>query len=591
MSWLLPTTLAFRRALKIGVIAILMLGLTFCQTSQALNIQGSIFFPRLNNSGAIGDLVYDTVRLDGLNLFEVAATRTSTGEQDARGTGALKVRIERVENRLRQVLKQTVAQGQALEDRQIVVNELNTQMVVQAILDETSTPLSIVTVTSSDVEIYGLPTPDLADYYASQIRAGLARGYQERQPEYIRTQLWRIVFIAVFAALLNGLLLFLNRRNRQRQQHLRSQINGLKEAIAALDPQASEAEAAQRDTLRQEQYQLNRQLSGWSIRLRIIQIATIVIWLIAVSLSMRLFPQTRTLGVLLIRQPIWLMVLWFVIILMIQVSHQATDRLLNLWANERFILDREMVSTVHGLERRKKRLPTLSRTLKDIENGLWIVIGLILAFRILAWFSDFRFVASAGVLGLVASIGLQSALKDAVRGAMVLWQDAYTVGDVIATGDVSGSVEALNLLATQLRSSAGELITISNGEITTVKNMTKEWSRMDLTIEVAYDADIDKALVVMGQTFEAMAQDPKWQDKILEVPDTLAIENLAASGVTLKIRAKTAPMQQWNVSREYRHRLKLRFDELGINLGRPQQTISIASTPTDEPTSNTDRLL
>jgi small-conductance mechanosensitive channel len=165
------------------------------------------------------------------------------------------------------------------------------------------------------------------------------------------------------------------------------------------------------------------------------------------------------------------------------VSHQATDRLLNLWANERFI----MGSTAYGLERRKKRLPTLSRTLKDIETGVWLVIGLILAFRILTWFSDFRLVASAGVLGVAASIGLQSALKDAVRGAMVLWQDAYTVGDVIATGEVSGYVETLNLLATQLRSSAGELITISNGEVTTVKNMTKDWSRMDLTVDVAYD--------------------------------------------------------------------------------------------------------
>jgi hypothetical protein len=113
----------------------------------------------LNNSGEIGDLVYDTVRLDGRNLFEVAATRTSTGEQDARGTGALEVRIERVENRLRQVRNQTVAEGQALEDDQIVVNELNAQMVVQAVLDKTSTPLSIVTVTNSDVEIYGLPAP------------------------------------------------------------------------------------------------------------------------------------------------------------------------------------------------------------------------------------------------------------------------------------------------------------------------------------------------------------------------------------------------------------------------------------------------
>jgi small-conductance mechanosensitive channel len=161
---------------------------------------------------------------------------------------------------------------------------------------------------------------------------------------------------------------------------------------------------------------------------------------------------------------------------------------------------------------------------------------------------------------------------------MVLWQDAYTVGDVIATGEVSGYVETLNLLATQLRSSAGELITISNGEITTVKNMTKDWSRMDLTVDIAYESDVDKALCIMGQTLATMAQVPEWQDKILEAPDILAIENLAASGVTLKIRAKTAPMQQWNVSREFRHRLKQEFDQARIEMGRPQQTIVLQPT-------------
>jgi small conductance mechanosensitive channel len=265
------------------------------------------------------------------------------------------------------------------------------------------------------------------------------------------------------------------------------------------------------------------------------------------------------------------MLLWFGIILAIQVSHLATDRLLYLWANQPHIV----ASPDQG--RRQKRLPPLSKTLKQLESGLFIVVGVLMTFRIIMVFSDFELVASAGVLGLAASIGLQSAIKDAVRGAMVLWQDAFTVGDVIAIGDVSGYVETLNLLMTQLRSSAGELITLNNGEITTVKNMTKDWSRMDLTVDVADDAEIDKALHLMGQTFEAMAQEPEWQNLILEAPDILAIENLAASGITLKIRAKTAPMQQWNVSREYRRRLKHRFDEVGIPLGRPQQTIAIHS--------------
>jgi small-conductance mechanosensitive channel len=98
----------------------------------------------------------------------------------------------------------------------------------------------------------------------------------------------------------------------------------------------------------------------------------------------------------------------------------------------------------------------------------------------------------------------------------------------------------------------------------------------------------------MGKTFETMAQEAEWCDLILEAPDILAVEGLAASGVTLKIRAKTAPMQQWNVSREYRRRLKQQFEQAGIAMGRPQQTITIepgsanSLLPTSEFTNKPD---
>jgi small-conductance mechanosensitive channel len=360
---------------------------------------------------------------------------------------------------------------------------------------------------------------------------------------------------------------------------LQHQLREISETLEQIDPVAATDpdQAEQTQDLRAQQFKLQKQISCSHTRQRSLLVAQLVLWLIAISLVMRLFPLTRALGLLILRQPVWIMTTWFLVTLAVQLSHFVTDRTLNWWVR------REGAMSSQKLARKQKRLPTLSNVLKGLETNGFIVLGTIATLQLLTLFSVFELFASAGVLGLAASIAFQSAIKDAVTGSILLWRDAYAVGDVIAIDAVSGYVEHMDLLLTQLRASGGELITLRNGNIDIVRNMTKDWSRIDLTIDVAYDTDADKALHIMGQVFEEMANDSDWQDRILEAPDILAIEDLSYHGATLKIRAKTAPMQQWNISREYRRRLKLRLAEAKISIGMPQQAITVQSPTSPSP--------
>jgi len=516
---------------------------------QDLELQDLNIFSGIGGYGQVGDLIYDSVMLDGRQLFDVAA-KASQGESNQLGTAPLEIRITRIENRLAQLIEGKFSP----DDDQIIVNQLNNQMVVQALDTEGTVPVSIVTVTSYDTEIYGLAAPDLAEFYAEQIRQGLTLAMLERQPEARLRRAAVALGIGLLALLVSGLLLFWRRRMTGAQQQLQDQSRKISEALEQIDPVAAtdQHQAEQTQDLRAQQFKLQKQLSRSHTHQRSLLVAQAVLWLIAISLVLRLFPLTRTLGVRILQQPVWIMTTWFIVSLAIQVSHFVTDRSLTWWVR------REGTLSSQQLLRKQKRLPTLSNVLKGLE-----------------------LFASAGVLGLAASIAFQSAIKDAVTGSILLWRDAYAVGDVIAIDAVSGYVEHMDLLLTQLRASGGELITLRNGNIDTVRNMTKDWSRIDLTIDVAYDADADKALHIMGQVFEAMATDPAWQDRILEAPDILAIEDLSYHGATLKIRAKTAPMQQWNVSREYRRRLKLRLAEAEISIGVPQQAITMQSPTSD----------
>jgi small conductance mechanosensitive channel len=147
------------------------------------------------------------------------------------------------------------------------------------------------------------------------------------------------------------------------------------------------------------------------------------------------------------------------------------------------------------------------------------------------------------------------------------------VGDVVILGDIGGFVEYMGLRITQLRNEEGRLITVPNGSITVVQNLTKEWSRVDLLIDVDHSADIDKAIAVIERVATEMTEDDKWKHLILEPPLLLGVDQLNYVGATVRMWIKTQPLKQWDVGREYRRRLKIAFDQAGISIGIPQQSL------------------
>jgi small conductance mechanosensitive channel len=185
--------------------------------------------------------------------------------------------------------------------------------------------------------------------------------------------------------------------------------------------------------------------------------------------------------------------------------------------------------------------------------------------------------AGAGVVGLAIGFGSQALVRDFLSGMFILIEDQFGVGDVVnLDGITSGTVEAISLRTTQLRSVEGTVWHVPNGEIRRVGNMSKHWSRAVLDIEVAYGTDIEQARRVIKQV-----ADEVWRasDEVLEEPDVQGVERLGASGVTIRLLVKTTPSQQWETSRVLRERIKAAFDANGIEIPFPQQTVWYRNEP------------
>ncbi len=169
--------------------------------------------------------------------------------------------------------------------------------------------------------------------------------------------------------------------------------------------------------------------------------------------------------------------------------------------------------------------------------------------------------AGLGILGVGVSLASQNLIRDAINGFFIILEDQYAVGDVIQVDKFGGLVENINLRITQIRYPEGRLITIPNSEVKIVANHSSNWSRADLLIPVAYDTDIDQALYLVKDVAETMANDRQWGQFIIDKPEILGVDNFAERGLIIRVWIKTKPLKQWEVSREFRRRLKVEFDQ------------------------------
>lgn len=179
----------------------------------------------------------------------------------------------------------------------------------------------------------------------------------------------------------------------------------------------------------------------------------------------------------------------------------------------------------------------------------------------------------AAVLGLAVAFGAQSLIKDYFTGFIVLLEQQYMLGDVVRLGGIAGQVERITLRMTVLRDLEGCVHFIPHGQITSVTNMTHGWSRALFDIQIAYSADVDRATRVLMELAREMRRDPAYAALITEEPAMLGVDALGNSGVTIKFHITTRPLQQWTVKRELLRRIKLRFDEEGIEIPFPQLTL------------------
>ncbi len=509
-----------------------------------------------------GTLETAPLKLDGKTLFRIASpavpNRSEPGERVP-----VEVRAAQIQGNLQRLIPDARDPTRTLtpDELDVVVGTVNGFPVLFAEHPDLPQPRALLTITDADVQYYALDPEELANRWQDELEQKLRQAIALRQPDAIRQQL-RIFFWVLAGTFLGTLFLgliwtLLGRREKylrqQRQTH---------QSLVEAQPEtpASTSESLPQGMLGP------RQLFGIQRRLQIIRfIRWLNFWLIAfawafgTAYALRLFPQTRQIARTLVIAPLLLLFAWFVIGLINRLVDLGVDQFVQKLAENQAL-------TATNLQ----RINTITKVVKGVKMVTIYTIGVLLVLQGLQLVPG-SVLALGTLVALVISFAAQNLIRDLVNGFLILLEDQYRIGDVINIGEKGGLVENFNLRITQLRNPDGHLITLPNSSIVEVENLSRDWSRTDFHIEVAYDTDVDFALTIVRDTAEKMAQAPDWRNVILDTHEFFGVEHLSHQGIIIRIWIKTLPMKQWVVAMEFRHRLKKAFDLHGIRIGTPQQ--------------------
>ena len=227
---------------------------------------------------------------------------------------------------------------------------------------------------------------------------------------------------------------------------------------------------------------------------------------------------------------------------------------------------------------RRTRIRTLLPLLQTALLGVIIVVTSLMILSHLG-IDIAPLLAGAGVVGLAIGFGSQALVKDIITGLFILLEDQIAVGDIVDVGkDHKGVVEAITVRTIRMRDVSGTVHTVPFSEVTSVKNLSKDFSYAIARIAISYREDIDRVVEILRGVSNQLAQDETLKSSILNPFEYMGVDALDESSVVLLVRIRTLPGKQLAVSRTFNRLVKIAFDEHRI-VSRDPSPVAIQNTP------------
>ncbi|MFA6675536.1 MAG: mechanosensitive ion channel family protein [Bacilli bacterium] len=220
-------------------------------------------------------------------------------------------------------------------------------------------------------------------------------------------------------------------------------------------------------------------------------------------------------------------------------------------------------------DKNKKRKMTIAK----ISSSIILYTGLIIAGLIILAIWGVNVVpalAGLGIVGIVVGLGAQKFINDLISGFFIVFEQHYDVGDVIEVDGFKGTVTDIGLKTTRIKGWKGDVKIISNGNIESVINYSKNDSVAIIDFGIAYKEDVDKVTALLNKELPALKKD---FPQIKEVPQVIGVMNLNTSSVDMRVIALCKSETHYAVERAVRQKIKEVLDVNNIEIPFPQVVV------------------
>ena len=232
-------------------------------------------------------------------------------------------------------------------------------------------------------------------------------------------------------------------------------------------------------------------------------------------------------------------------------------------------LSERMIRPASVQSRTEQTRETQTRALAEVAYGaasklVWVVAALTALYKI--GITPVPALVFVAVIGLAVGIGAHNLMRDVIAGCHIVLEDQYVVGDTVQIGDTLGRVEQLTLRRTVVRDGRGAQVTIANGEIRSVANLSRDWSQAFVDVALAPESPLEKPLAAIESAAAELRADGAWSQALVDGPRVLGLHTYDRNASVVRVQMRTLPMRHEEISRELRRRIQLAFQREGIPL-------------------------
>ena len=233
----------------------------------------------------------------------------------------------------------------------------------------------------------------------------------------------------------------------------------------------------------------------------------------------------------------------------------------------KFIMNK--ISKNKYVDKKKKTIISLIKNILKYLVYIFVILSILSVYGV----NTSGILASLGIAGLVIGLAIQDILADFVAGVFILFDNQYTIGDVVEINGFKGEVISFGLMSTKIKNANGDILILSNSSFKEVINYSMGNTNLLINLDVSYDTDIDK----LEDVLKSLEEDVKKIDNVVGKYSLLGVNEFASSSIKYLVSIECKANCQYQIKRDYFKLVKKTFDKNKIEIPYNKLDINVRS--------------